>query len=40
MQLIGTDIEGVQIIEPQVFEDNRGYFLETFHLRRFKSAGL
>lgn len=40
MQIIGTDIEEVQIIEPQVFNDDRGYFLETFHLGRFKSAEL
>ncbi len=40
MQIIKTDIEDVQIIEPQVFKDDRGYFLETFHLRRFKSAWL
>lgn len=40
MQIIATDIEDVQIIEPQVFKDDRGYFLETFHLGHFKSAGL
>ena len=40
MQIIATDIEDVQIIEPQVFKDDRGYFLETYHLSRFKSAGL
>jgi dTDP-4-dehydrorhamnose 3,5-epimerase len=40
MQLIATDIEDVQIIEPQVFTDNRGYFFETYHGSRFGSAGL
>ena len=40
MQIIATDIEDVKIIEPQVFKDDRGYFLETFHLKRFNSAGL
>ena len=40
MQIIATDIKDVQIIKPQVFEDDRGYFLETFHFCRFKSAGL
>ena len=40
MQITAADIEDVQIIEPQVFEDDRGYFLETYHLSRFKSAGL
>ena len=40
MNVIPTDIEGVLIIEPQVFKDERGYFLETYHTRRFKSADL
>jgi dTDP-4-dehydrorhamnose 3,5-epimerase len=40
MQVIATDIEEVRIIKPQIFMDDRGYFLETFHVSRFKSAGL
>ncbi len=40
MQIIAADIEDVKIIEPQIFRDDRGYFLETYHLHRFKSAGL
>jgi dTDP-4-dehydrorhamnose 3,5-epimerase len=40
MQIIAADIEDVKIIEPQIFTDDRGYFLETYHLNRFKSAGL
>ena len=40
MHIVAADIEDVQIIEPQVFKDDRGYFLETFHVNRFKSAGL
>jgi len=40
MHLISTEIQDVHIIEPQVFTDDRGYFLETYHGRRFKSAGL
>ncbi|WP_026884435.1 dTDP-4-dehydrorhamnose 3,5-epimerase [Clostridium akagii] len=35
-----TDIEGVYIIEPEVFGDNRGYFMETYNLDEFKEAGL
>lgn len=35
-----TEIEGVYIIEPQVFGDNRGYFMETYNEDEFKSAGL
>lgn len=35
-----TEIEGVYIIEPKVFGDNRGYFMETYSERDFKEAGL
>ena len=35
MKLINTDIEGVYIIEPRLFEDERGYFFEAFSERRF-----
>lgn len=35
-----TNIEGVFIIEPQVFGDHRGYFMETYNEKEFKNAGL
>lgn len=35
-----TSIEGVVVIEPQVFGDNRGYFMETYKEPDFKAAGL
>jgi len=35
-----TDIEGVYIIEPQVFGDARGYFYETYQKDIFDEAGL
>jgi len=35
-----TDIEGVVIVEPSVFGDARGYFMETYHEQEFKEAGL
>ena len=35
-----TAIEGVYIIEPKVFGDHRGYFMETFNENDFKNAGL
>lgn len=35
-----TDIKGVYIVEPKVFEDERGYFMETYNYDDFKSAGL
>ncbi|MBR1958436.1 MAG: dTDP-4-dehydrorhamnose 3,5-epimerase [Tidjanibacter sp.] len=35
MNVIRTDIEGVLVIEPQVFGDERGYFFESFNAERF-----
>lgn len=35
MNVIKTDIEGVLVIEPQVFGDERGYFFESFNAERF-----
>lgn len=35
-----TNIEGVYIIEPKVFGDNRGYFMETYSERDFFETGL
>ena len=35
MKLINTDIEGVYIIEPRLFEDERGYLFEAFSERKF-----
>ena len=40
MNIILTSLEGLLIIEPDVFGDARGYFLETYHQQRFQSAGL
>ena len=36
MNIIKTDIEGVVIIEPRVFGDERGYFFESFSQREFE----
>jgi dTDP-4-dehydrorhamnose 3,5-epimerase len=36
MKFIKTDISDVYIIEPSVFGDDRGYFLESFNLEKFK----
>jgi len=40
MKIIATPLEGLLIIEPRVFEDERGYFLETHHNQRYESAGI
>lgn len=36
MEVIKTDIEGVVIIEPRIFNDERGYFYESFSQREFE----
>ncbi|MGB9845079.1 dTDP-4-dehydrorhamnose 3,5-epimerase [Methanothermobacter tenebrarum] len=33
-------LEGALVIEPLVFEDERGYFMETYNMREFEEAGL
>lgn len=38
--IIKTEIEGVLILEPKVFGDNRGYFMETYNKNDFEAAGL
>lgn len=35
MEVIKTDIEGVVIIEPKIFGDERGYFFESFNAAEF-----
>lgn len=35
-----TNIDGVYIIEPKVFGDNRGYFMESYNEEHFEEAGL
>jgi len=40
MNLIETNIQGVLIIEPRVFEDSRGYFFESYNENFFKQHGL
>ena len=35
-----TPLAGVIVIEPRVFGDTRGYFLETYHRERYREAGL
>jgi dTDP-4-dehydrorhamnose 3,5-epimerase len=40
MKLIPTKIPEILIIEPQIFGDERGFFMETYRARRFQEAGL
>jgi dTDP-4-dehydrorhamnose 3,5-epimerase len=40
MQLIPTEIPDVFLLEPQVFSDSRGFFLETYNERNFADVGI
>mgnify|MGYP000887012622 FL=1 len=40
MEIIYTEIPGLLIIKPKVFEDARGYFFESFNQEKFESAGI
>lgn len=40
MRVIPTVIPDVLIIEPDVFEDKRGFFLETYHEQRYRDMGI
>ena len=40
MRVEPTSVPGVMIIEPRVFTDARGFFMETYHRARFTEAGL
>ncbi len=40
MNIITTSIEGILIIEPQTFEDQRGFFMETYNQSRYVKAGV
>ena len=40
MRVIPTSLPGVLIIEPQIFGDSRGFFLETWNRARYREAGL
>lgn len=40
MRFLPTEIPEVLLIEPQVFGDSRGFFMETWHAQKFAAAGL
>lgn len=40
MKRIDTNLPGVYIIEPQVFGDHRGYFMETYNQQTFAEIGI
>lgn len=40
MKFIKTDLKDLTVIEPQVFGDERGFFLESYHQEKFQNAGI
>ena len=40
MKFTETPLPGVLLIEPAVFADDRGFFMETYHLDRFREHGI
>jgi dTDP-4-dehydrorhamnose 3,5-epimerase len=40
MKVIPQEVADVLVIEPAVFGDERGYFKETFHAERYRTAGM
>ena len=40
MKFISTEIPGVIIVEPDVFGDHRGFFMESWHAEKFAEAGI
>ena len=40
MTLTETGLKGLYIIEPKIFEDSRGYFMETYNAGVFKESGI
>jgi dTDP-4-dehydrorhamnose 3,5-epimerase len=40
MKFQQTELAGVVIVEPDVFRDSRGFFLETFHAERYREGGI
>jgi len=40
MNVFRTSLEGVLLIEPRIFGDNRGFFLESYHQKKYEEAGI
>lgn len=40
MKILSTRLPGVLIIEPDVYRDERGWFLETYHCDKYEEVGL
>jgi dTDP-4-dehydrorhamnose 3,5-epimerase len=40
MQIINTELEGVLIIQPDIYPDSRGFFLEIYNKKRYDEIGI
>lgn len=40
MKIRSTEIPEVLLVEPRVFKDSRGFFLETYHAEKYRESGL
>jgi dTDP-4-dehydrorhamnose 3,5-epimerase len=40
MKVTTTPIEGLLIIEPRIFPDDRGYFYESYNQQKYRDAGI
>ena len=40
MEFVTYDIEGLVLIKPKLFRDERGFFMEAYHQRKFAEAGI
>jgi dTDP-4-dehydrorhamnose 3,5-epimerase len=40
VRVLRSDFDGVLLIEPEVFRDSRGFFLETYHRDKYRESGI
>lgn len=40
MRVLPTELAGVLLVEPKVWGDQRGFFLETYHSEKYRRAGI
>jgi dTDP-4-dehydrorhamnose 3,5-epimerase len=40
VRIVSTELPDVLLIEPDVLRDSRGFFLETYHAAKYRSAGI
>jgi dTDP-4-dehydrorhamnose 3,5-epimerase len=40
MKVVPTPLSGVLVVEPDVYRDARGFFLENYHQKKYAAAGL